>query len=128
MARAAAGETVMSTGRTRAVPVPGLRRTRPRSYEEWKALRDWGRLPAWEPLRAGFVLRAAREAAGCTQAELAARLGVSQQAVARAERVDSNPTVELLEAWSAALGARVRLEVVPGARAMEEAKDRRTSR
>lgn len=90
----------------------GLRRTRPRSYEEWKALREWDRLPAWEPLRAGFVLRAAREAAGCTQAELAARLGVSQQAVARAERAGSNPTAALLEDWSLALGARLRLEVV----------------
>lgn len=116
MARAATGEQVMAT----ATPPPGrarasteLRRTRPRSYEEWKALRDWNRLPAWEPLRAGFALRAAREAAGITQAELAVRLGVSQQAVARVERASSNPTVRLLDAWSRALGARVLLDVVP---------------
>lgn len=96
--------------------VAGLRRSRPRAYEEWKALRDWGRLPDWEPLRAGFVLRAAREDSGVTQVELAARLGVSQQAVARAERAGSNPTATLLEAWSRVLGARVRLEIVPEAR------------
>ncbi|MHB1047691.1 MAG: helix-turn-helix transcriptional regulator [Thermoanaerobaculia bacterium] len=93
--------------------VAALRRTRPRAYEEWKALRDWGRLPDWEPLRAGFELRSAREAAGLTQAELAARLGVSQQAVARAEQAGSNPTAALLEAWSRVLGSRVRLEIVP---------------
>ncbi|MHB8799441.1 MAG: helix-turn-helix transcriptional regulator [Thermoanaerobaculia bacterium] len=104
--------------------VVGLRRTRPRAYEEWKALRDWGRLPDWEPLRAGFELRAAREAAGVTQAELAARLGVSQQAVARAEQAGSNPTAALLEAWSRVLGARVRLEIVPEGRP-KEAADRR---
>lgn len=98
-----------------------LRRTRPRSYEEWKALRDWNRLPAWEPLRAGFTLRAAREAAGITQAELALRLGVSQQAVARVERASSNPTVQLLDSWSRALGARVLLDVVPGTRAGRKA-------
>ena len=93
-----------------------LRRTRPRAYEEWKALREWGRLPEWEPLRAGYELRAAREAAGITQAELAARLAVSQQAVARVERAGSNPTAALLEAWSRVLGARVRLEIVPEGR------------
>lgn len=90
-----------------------LLRSKPRAFEEWKALREWGRLPPWEPVRAGFVLRAAREAAGCTQAELAARLGVTQQAVARAERSDSNPTAALLEAWARALGARLQIEVSP---------------
>lgn len=116
MARAPTGEEAMTTetfNRSNMLAALGLRRTRPRSYEEWKALREWGRLPPWEPLRAGFVLRAAREAAGCTQAELAVRLGVSQQAVARAERAGSNPTTDLLEAWSRALGARLRLEISP---------------
>jgi len=97
--------------RTASPGLAALRRTRPRGYEEWKALRAWDRLPPWEPLRAGFVLRGAREAAGLTQAELAARLGVSQQAVARAERADSNPTAALIEAWARALGAEVRLEM-----------------
>lgn len=88
-----------------------LLRSKPRAYEEWRALREWSRLPPWEPVRAGFVLRAAREAAHCTQAELAARLGVTQQAVARAERSDSNPTAALLDAWARALGTRLQLEI-----------------
>lgn len=102
----------VSTGETeRAAPPAGLRRSRPRSFEEWKALRRWGRMPAWEPPRPGYLLREAREAAGWTQSELAARLGVTQQAVARAESVASNPTVSLLEVWAEALGARLELAI-----------------
>lgn len=76
-----------------------LRRRRPRDYEEWKALVGWGRLPRWEPSAPGYALRRARESAGITQVELARRLGVSQQAVARAER------------WAEALGGRLDIEI-----------------
>jgi transcriptional regulator with XRE-family HTH domain len=86
-------------------------RTRPRPFEEWKALAAWGQLPDSEPRPPGYLLRLARERAGLTQAELARRLGMSQQAVARAERWESNPTVRLLEAWTQALGARLILEL-----------------
>jgi transcriptional regulator with XRE-family HTH domain len=61
----------------------------------------------------GYRLRKSREEAGLTQAQMADRLGVTQQAVARAERADSNPSFRLLEAWAEALGARIRLEIVP---------------
>lgn len=77
-------------------------------------------MPAWESLPAGFLLREAREAAGLTQRELAERLGCSQQAVARAERWESNPTVGLVERWAAATGRRVVLELRP-----EERRDAR---
>jgi DNA-binding XRE family transcriptional regulator len=90
---------------------PGLLRRRPRSYAKWRWLRQSGRMPAWESLPAGFLLREAREAAGLTQRELAERLGCSQQAVARAERWESNPTVGLVERWAAATGRRVVLEL-----------------
>ncbi|MEO7793458.1 MAG: helix-turn-helix transcriptional regulator [Thermoanaerobaculia bacterium] len=80
---------------------------------EWNALARWGQLPAWEPLRPGFRLRAAREAAKVTQAELARRLGVTQQAVAQAERAASNPTVAFAETWARALGAVLTFEVLP---------------
>lgn len=89
---------------------PGLslpRRRRPRRYVEWKALRAWNQLPAAEADAPGYLLRLARERAGLTQAELARRLSLSQQAVARAERWDSNPTVDLMRVWGAALGARL---------------------
>ena len=84
-------------------------RRRPREFEEWKALADWDRLPAWEPRAPGYQLRLARERTGMTQAQLAARLGISQQAVARAERWQSNPTVRFIERWADALGARLTL-------------------
>jgi transcriptional regulator with XRE-family HTH domain len=44
-----------------------------------------------------------------SQAELAERLGVSQQAVGRAERVDSNPTVALMDRWARGCGCRFEL-------------------
>lgn len=103
-----------ATGKTlRPLPPlpPGASRSKPRSYEEWSALARWGNLPAWEPLRPGFELRAAREAAKVTQAELAARLGVTQQAVAQAERPTSNPTIGFVATWARALGGRVTLAI-----------------
>ena len=57
------------------------------------------------------MLRAAREEADLTQAELADRLGVSQQAVARAERCESNPTVALMARWAAACGVELTIEI-----------------
>lgn len=102
------GRSVSRPPRSGFVPKRG---DKPRNFEEWSALRRWNQLPPWEPLRPGYLLRAAREAAGLTQAGLADRLGVRQQAVAQAERPDSNPTVALLAAWSSALGVELRIEL-----------------
>jgi len=103
---------------TRNVPPPPswAKRSRPRSYVEWRTLREWGRLPPWEPLRPGYLLRAAREGADLTQEELAGRLGVSQQAVARAERCGSNPTVSLMERWARACDAELEIVLTRGPR------------
>jgi DNA-binding XRE family transcriptional regulator len=90
-----------------------LERRKPRSFEEWRALRSWRRLPAWEADPPGYLLRLAREEAGCTQAVLADRLGVSQQAVAQAERWESNPTVAFLRSWAEALGSELELRLRP---------------
>ena len=92
--------------------LPRLRRKRPRCFEEWSALRRWGRLPDQEQAIIGFRLREARERAGLTQIELARRLGCSQQAVSQAERWSSNPTVEFLRSWAMALGAELEIEFV----------------
>lgn len=92
---------------------PRIRRTRPRDYIEWNTLRRWGKLPEWEDSPAGYLLREARERAGLTQADLAARLGCSQQAVAQAERPDANPTVRLLRRWAAATGCRLEIALRP---------------
>lgn len=86
---------------------PALRRPRPRSFVEWSTLRRWGKLPYWELEPTGYLLRVAREEAGLSQRDLGARLGISQQAIARAERWDANPTVELIRRWSAACGRPV---------------------
>jgi DNA-binding XRE family transcriptional regulator len=95
-------------------PVPAwARRKRPRDYVEWKTLRRWGQLPPWEPLRPGYLLRLAREAAGLSQADLARRLEVTQQAVARAERWSSNPTVALMERWAVACEAELTIGIEP---------------
>ena len=55
------------------------------------------------------MIRDARREAGLTQAELAARLGTTQSAIARLERTDSNPRVATLDSALAALGRRLEL-------------------
>lgn len=89
-----------------------LQRRRPRDFTEWAALRRWGRLSRWEAARPGYLLRLARERCGKSQAELASTLGCSQQAVAQAERWESNPTVGTLERWAAATASRLVLDLV----------------
>ncbi|MCG6963589.1 MAG: helix-turn-helix domain-containing protein [Acidobacteria bacterium] len=88
-----------------------LRRARPRSFAEWSALRRWGKLPQWEKNVAGYLLRQARTDAALSQRELAERLGITQQAVSRAEQWSSNPTVDLMRRWLDACGARLELRV-----------------
>lgn len=96
----------------RVPPLPaGVRRRRPRSYLEWRALRRWGRLPAWEESPPGYLLREARDEAGWTQEQLARRLGCSQQAVAQAERAQANPTIDLMRRWAEATGRRLVVEL-----------------
>lgn len=94
------------------IPLPdSFRRRRPRSFTEWKFLRTWAKLPKWELEPPGFVLRLAREKAELTQAALAKKLGCSQQAVAQAERWDSNPTLRFLREWERATGGELRVEL-----------------
>lgn len=86
-------------------------RLKPRSYTEWKFLRTWGKLPRWELEPPGFILRLAREKAELTQAALAKRLGCTQQAIAQAERWDSNPTLRFLRQWERATEGRLSIAV-----------------
>ena len=73
-----------------------------------------GTLPiAVDPqLAVAVALRWARLDAGLTQAQLAARVGVSQQQVAKLERPGANPSVVTLRKIADALGARLELELV----------------
>ncbi len=76
---------------------------------EWKTLRRWGKLPLSEQARPGYLLRLAREEGGLTQKALAEKLGVTQQAVAQAERWTANPTVSYMLRWIGACGQRLSL-------------------
>lgn len=59
------------------------------------------------------LMREARRAAGLTQAELAARVGVSQSVIARLESRNSNPTWDTLVRALSATGHEVRLAPRP---------------
>jgi transcriptional regulator with XRE-family HTH domain len=62
---------------------------------------------------AAFLIRHARTSAAMTQAELAARTGLSQSAIARLERAGSNPTIATLANVIAATGHRLSLSAEP---------------
>ncbi|MES2297035.1 MAG: helix-turn-helix transcriptional regulator [Pseudomonadota bacterium] len=70
------------------------------------------------------VLRA-RAAAGLTQAQVAARIGTTQSAIARLEspRSGHSPSVETLQKYARALGCKVEIRLVP-----EAPRARRASR
>lgn len=73
-------------------------------------------VPVPQRLALTLMLRWARQDAGLSQAELAKRLGVSQQAVAKVEHPDANPTADTLLRVAAALGMSLTLDRATGAR------------
>ncbi|MGO9027047.1 MAG: helix-turn-helix domain-containing protein [Acidimicrobiales bacterium] len=62
-------------------------------------------------LRAGIAFRDAREAAGLTQTELAARIGIAQSALSRIEAGRTNLTLSMFRRFAEALDVDVALEV-----------------
>jgi transcriptional regulator with XRE-family HTH domain len=60
-------------------------------------------------MRAATIIRQARRRAGLTQAELAARAGTTQSAIARWERGASDPGIERLAGLVAACGFELAL-------------------
>jgi transcriptional regulator with XRE-family HTH domain len=68
-----------------------------------------------DELRLAAGLTALREQAGLSQRELARRIGISQPRIAAIER-SRNVTIELLEQYVGALGARLEISVVRGRR------------
>ena len=60
----------------------------------------------------GILAWLARETEGLSQQSLATRLGCTQQAVARAERFDSNPTLEFVRSWADVLELDLMLEFI----------------
>jgi len=63
-------------------------------------------------LTIAVALRWARQDAGLTQAQLASRIGVSQQQIAKLERPGANPSIATLRKVADALGVRVQFELV----------------
>jgi transcriptional regulator with XRE-family HTH domain len=61
----------------------------------------------------GATLRAARKAAGLSQAELARRMGTTQSAVARAENDAVEPGIAYIRRVAAATGREITLRVAP---------------
>ena len=69
---------------------------------------------------AASVIRAARTGASMTQAELAARAGLTQSAIARLERGGSNPTIATLANVIAATGHRLTFAAEPQRASFDE--------
>lgn len=73
-------------------------------------------IPVSPALAIRIELRRARTDAGLSQAQLAARVGVSQQQIAALESPDSNLTLSTLEKVAAVLGREVQIGLSDGRR------------
>ena len=87
--------------RTRALTRPDVRHEYDRIGEEFEFLDE--------------ILRA-RAAAGLTQADVAARIGTTQSAVARLESADAkhSPSIATLQRYASALGCTLQVRLVKG--------------
>ena len=65
----------------------------------------------YEDFKLGVVLRQAREAAGLTQEDLAAKLGTRKSAISRIENHAEDIKFSTLQRIAQALGKRIRLQV-----------------
>ena len=65
----------------------------------------------YEQFKIGVILKQAREEAGMTQEELAARLHTKKTAISRIENHAEDIKLSTLEKFAHALGKRLRLEV-----------------
>ena len=54
-----------------------------------------------------------REEMGLTQADLASKIGVSQQAVSKFERMDADPRLSTIRRYALAVGLKISHEVSP---------------
>jgi len=91
----------LRTFKARALARPDVKREYDRLAEEFEFLDE--------------ILRA-RAAAGLTQAEVAARIGTTQSAVARLESAvgGHSPSIATLQRYAAALGYKLQVRLVKG--------------
>ena len=59
------------------------------------------------------ALIAKREEMGLTQADLARKIGVSQQAISKFERMDADPRLSTIRRYALAVGLKIAHEVTP---------------
>lgn len=97
----------ISSGALPAIVVAGRRRLRAEDVDIAEAaVHAGGVVPAWrrEPFRAGWRLRQLREAAELTQIELAARCGLTHEAISRLELGRATPLATSVRRLAKALG------------------------
>ena len=80
---------------------------------EERAYHDRRRAELRAALYAGIAIRDAREKAGLSQTELAARIGIAQSALSRIEAGRANLTLGTLQRVTDALGLPLKLGVGP---------------
>lgn len=87
--------------KSRALARPGVKDEYDRVAEEFEFLDE--------------ILKA-RAAAGLTQADVAARIGTTQSAVARLESADAkhSPSIATLQRYASALGCKLQVRLVKG--------------
>jgi transcriptional regulator with XRE-family HTH domain len=89
-------------------------------YAKGRATRDpefaEGLESGYEEFKVGVVLRQAREEAGLTQEELAARLETKKSAISRIENHAGDIRLSTLERYAKALGRQLSLELRPARR------------
>lgn len=107
--RAAAQEALQ--GWLEAHLVSGRVPQRPQERERAPRGRKLWWIPVSSTVAAPVILRWARDDQGLTQADLAKRMGVAQQQVARLEDPDANPTLKSLAKAADALGVDLNLEL-----------------
>jgi DNA-binding XRE family transcriptional regulator/predicted RNase H-like HicB family nuclease len=105
--RAAAADAL--SGWLEAHLVAGDAPPRPTPHKGSKSVERW-EIPISARLSAALLIRWRRQELGLSQRQLAQRLKVSQQQIAKLENPDENPTLATLERAAAALGMRFSLD------------------
>lgn len=84
-------------------------------YEKWREqqLQDPEFVAELEKLEPGYQIARLRLKLGLTQAQLADMVGTKQPSIARLENGESSPSLNFLEKVAAALGADVKVHLIP---------------
>ncbi len=84
-------------------------------YEKWreKQLQDPEFVAELEKLEPGYQVARLRILRGLTQSQLAEMVGTKQPSIARLENGESTPSLSFLEKVAEALGADVKVRLIP---------------